>query len=228
MGVVYLVEHRSLYQPLVLKTYQSSVLGDRKTRFRKEAETWVQLGSHPNIVRCLWVDEVGGDLYIAAEYIAPDDDGVSTLEDRLLLGKPPLEKQLAWAAEFCFGMRHAQKKGMVAHRDLKPSNLMLDQGRLKITDFGLSKLDEYFDAAALSRGPVAATITMEGTAVGTPPYMAPEQFLDSAKVDHMEIVGDSIGVFDVGVQSARTIQRCFPLCSSNAIEVERLFCSEFS
>src|SRR5436190_5960837 len=128
MGVVYLVEHRSFYEPFVLKTYQSGALGDRKARFRKEAETWVQLGSHPNIVRCLWVDEIGGDLHIAAEYVAPDEDGFSTLEDRLLLGPLPLEKQLRWAAEFCFGMRHALKRGLVAHRDLKPSNLMLDQG----------------------------------------------------------------------------------------------------
>ena len=64
-----------------------AALGDRKTRFRKEAEAWVQLGSHPNIVRCLWVNEIDGNLYVAAEYIAPDEDGLSTLDDRLRLGK---------------------------------------------------------------------------------------------------------------------------------------------
>jgi serine/threonine protein kinase len=184
MGVVYLVEHRSFYQPFVLKTYQSSALGDRKTRFRKEAETWVQLGSHPNIVRCLWVNEIDGDLYVAAEYVASDEDGFNTLEDRLRVGKVPLDKQLRWGAEFCFAMRHARTKGLVSHRDLKPANLMLDQSTLKITDFGLSKLDGFVDQAALSRAPLAANITMEGTAIGTPPYMAPEQFVDSAKVDH--------------------------------------------
>jgi serine/threonine protein kinase len=184
MGVVYLVEHRTFYQPFVLKTYQASTLGDRKARFYKEAETWVQLGSHPNIVRCLWVNEIAGDLYVAAEYVAPDEDGVSTLGDRLRVGKIPLDKQLRWAAEFCFAMRHATKKGLVSHRDLKPANLMLDQGILKITDFGLSKRDGFVDQAALSRAPIAANITMEGTAIGTPPYMAPEQFVDSAKVNH--------------------------------------------
>src|SRR5437016_5247339 len=127
MGVVYLVEHRSFYEPFVLKTYQSSVLGDRKTRFRREAETWVQLGAHPNIVRCLWVNEIEGDLFIAAEYVPPDEDQINTLEDRLRLGKIPLEKQVRWSAEFCFAMRHAYKKGLVAHRDLKPANLMLYQ-----------------------------------------------------------------------------------------------------
>jgi serine/threonine protein kinase len=184
MGVVYLVEHRSFYEPFVLKTYQSDVLGERKTRFLKEAETWVHLGSHPNIVRCLWVNEVDGDLYVAAEYVAPDQDGLSTLEDRLRMGKVPLDKQLRWGAEFCFAMRHAREKGLVAHRDLKPTNLMLDQGTLKVTDFGLSKLEGQLDQTALSRTPVASSITMEGVAIGTPPYMAPEQFVDSATVDH--------------------------------------------
>ena len=184
MGVVYLVEHRSFYQPFVLKTYQSSALGDRKTRFRKEAEAWVQLGWHPNIVRCLWVNEIDGDLYVAAEYVSPDEDGFNTLEDRLHVGKIPLDKQLRWSAEFCFAMRHARTKGLVSHRDLKPANLMLDQSTLKITDFGLSRLDGFVDQATLSRAPLAANITMEGTAIGTPPYMAPEQFVDSAKVDH--------------------------------------------
>src|SRR5438128_1192247 len=83
--------------------------------------------------------KIDNNLYVASEYIAPDEDGFSTLDDRLRLGKIPLEKQLRWSAEFCFAMRHACIKGLVAHRDLKPSNLMLDNGSLKITDFGLSK-----------------------------------------------------------------------------------------
>ena len=183
MGVVYLVEHRSFHEPFVLKTYQSRALGDRKTRFRKEAEIWVQLGSHPNIVRCLWVNEIDGNLYVAAEYVAADE-GFSTLEDRLHIGTIPWDKQLRWSAEFCYAMRHACSKGLVSHRDIKPSNLMLDQGTLKITDFGLAKLDRYVDPAVLSNAPVRANITSEGTAIGTPPFMAPEQFLDSATVDH--------------------------------------------
>jgi eukaryotic-like serine/threonine-protein kinase len=183
MGVVYLVENRSFDEPFVLKTYQSSGLGDKKTRFLKEARTWVHLGSHPNIVRCLWVNEIEDALYVAAEYVAPDDDGFSTLEDRLRAGKIPLDKQLRWGAEVCFAMRHAYNKGLVSHRDLKPANLMLDRGTLKVTDFGLSKLGGHVDQTVLSDRSLDPNRTTQGSAIGTPPYMAPEQFLDSATVD---------------------------------------------
>ena len=111
------MEHRSFHEPFVLKTYQSRALGDTKSRFLKEAQTWVQLGSHPNIVRCLWVNEIDCDLYVAAEYVPPDEDGFSTLEDRLRLGKIPFDKQFRWSAEFCFAMRHARKKGSTALGD---------------------------------------------------------------------------------------------------------------
>lgn len=77
MGVVYLVEDRSFHQPFVLKTHQTGELGDKKPRFLKEAQAWVHLGSHPNIVRCRAVLEIDGALYIAADYIAPDEDETS-------------------------------------------------------------------------------------------------------------------------------------------------------
>jgi serine/threonine protein kinase/thioredoxin-like negative regulator of GroEL len=183
MGVVYLVENRSFYERFVLKTYQSSGLGDKKARFRKEAETWVHLGSHPNIVRCLWVNEIEDALYVAAEYVAPDEDGFNTLEDRLSAGRIPLDKQIRWSAEFCFAMRHAYRKGLVSHRDLKPANLMLADGTLKVTDFGLSKLQGHVDTAELSHGGGDGSMTMDGVAIGTWPYMAPEQFRDFATAD---------------------------------------------
>lgn len=183
MGVVYLVANRSFNEPFVLKTYQASELGDNKPRFLKEAQTWVNLGSHPNVVRCLRVDEIGGDLYIGADYVEPDEDGINTLEQRIAQGKIPLERQICWAAEMCNGLRHAYQKGVVAHRDLKPANLMLDHGQLKITDFGLTKFEGQVDPAAIQDFPVVGDATLQGSALGTPPFMAPEQFINSASVD---------------------------------------------
>lgn len=183
MGVVYLVENRSFYEPFVLKTYQIRDLGDRKLRFVKEAQTWVNLGFHSSVVRCLWVSEIEGELYIAAEYIKPDEDGINTLEQRIQQGKIPLEKQICWSTEFCYGMRHAYRNGVVAHRDLKPANIMLDEGHVKITDFGLTKFDGHVDRAAVQGDAVAVGATVKGSVLGTPPFMAPEQFINAATVD---------------------------------------------
>lgn len=183
MGVVYLVENRSFYEPFVLKTYQTSELADHKPRFLKEAQIWVNLGSHSSVVRCLWVSEIEGVVYIAAEYIKPDEDGINTLEQRIAAGKISLEKQIRWSAELCHGMRHAYRNGMVAHRDLKPGNLMLDQGHLRITDFGLTKLEGQVDQLIIQRDAAAIAATVEGSVMGTPPFMAPEQFIDSGNVD---------------------------------------------
>ncbi len=184
MGVVYLVENRSFFEPFVLKTYQSGELGEKRPRFLKEAQAWVQVGSHPHIVRCLWVDEIEGDLYIAAQYIEPDEEGFNTLEQHIQAGIFPLDKQLRLGAEFCYGMRHAYRNGVVSHRDLKPANLMLHHGSLKITDFGLSKFTGQVDHFTVSGGPLSSGMTMQGAVLGTPPFMAPEQFLNSAGVDH--------------------------------------------
>jgi serine/threonine protein kinase len=183
MGVVYLVENRSFYKPFVLKTYQASELGNNKPRFLREAQAWVNLGSHPSVVRCLWVNEIDGGLYIAADYIEPDEDGINTLAQRIDQGKIPLEKQICWSAEICFGLRHSYRKGVVAHRDLKPANMMLDEGHIKITDFGLTKFEGQVESAAVQGASVAVEATLQGTALGTPPFMAPEQFINSANVD---------------------------------------------
>ena len=72
MGVVYLVTSRNYPTPFVLKTFQKAELNSVQ-RFHAEAEAWVSIGIHPNIVKALFVSEVNEQLFIAAEYIAPDE-----------------------------------------------------------------------------------------------------------------------------------------------------------
>jgi eukaryotic-like serine/threonine-protein kinase len=188
MGIVFLVEGRSSEEPFVLKTFQSKWADTASiARFKAEAETWINIGKHPNIVQCHWVHEFSDQLFVAAEYVWPDDAGRNTLTHHLASGGQTLRQQLDWIAHFCFGMKHAMAHGMRAHRDIKPDNLMVDnRGRLKITDFGLAKglsLSEQKNSFQ-ARQSGDDKVTAAGTAFGTPPFMAPEQFVDASSVDH--------------------------------------------
>ena len=87
MGVVYVVEGRSSEKPFVLKTFQTERATPRSlARFKAEAETWINIGKHPNIVQCHWVREFTNQLFVAAEFIWPDDKGRNNLTHHLASG----------------------------------------------------------------------------------------------------------------------------------------------
>ncbi len=187
MGVVYLVTVHDYPYPFVLKTVQFEE--DNETslqRFTKEAEAWIRIGVHPNIVKALWVREIEDQLYIAAEYVPPDEYRRNSLTQYLFSQRLPDQLVMCWATQFCYGMQHALDKGLVSHRDIKPDNLMVDnQGNLKITDFGLARLPNEADSFQESEDfKPNYNLTIAGSILGTLPYMAPEQFIDSSSVDH--------------------------------------------
>lgn len=194
MGVVYLVQNREIPKPVVLKTFQCALGVDAKRQFMFEAHAWIRAGAHTNIVQAHWVREIANQLFVAAEYVSPDEEGRNNLTHFLNEGQLRPEIILLWAAQFCYGMDYARSKGVVAHRDIKPDNLMIDQtATLKVTDFGLAKSIESDATLTKKQGwwlfkrkaaIEAVSKTKTGSAMGTLPYMAPEQFLDAKTVDH--------------------------------------------
>jgi serine/threonine protein kinase len=177
LGLVYAVEHRESGDGRVLKAPKRQ--SDRTVResFRTEAETWVRLGDHPNIVRAQGVDEFAGQLFVVAELIEADELGRVSLRDYLLNGILPPRAVAAHTADFCYGMAHARSKGMVAHRDIKPENLLIGaSGKLRVTDFGLARAMVLGAAGNEPRsGRLGGWQSSDGMIAGTPPYMSPEQ-----------------------------------------------------
>lgn len=181
MGVLYLVENRDIPTPIVLKTYQNDNENSIK-RFLSEAQIWVDLGIHPNIVQAKFVTHINDQLYIGAEYINPDDNGRNTVLDFLKQGGVSNYLAFKWTAQFCYAMEYALSRGLKAHRDIKPANLMIDGTNLKVTDFGISKALYDFDKNCQAES-FSPDLTGKGGIVGTLLYSSPEQFIDSSSVD---------------------------------------------
>lgn len=186
MGVVYLVYDRRLEKPIILKTYQKSSLSSIN-RFKSEAEIWLSIGIHPNIVKSIYVNEVNDQLFIGAEFIEPDEYGRNSISDYLnTQNKISLNYIVKWTAQFCYAMNHAISKGLVVHRDIKPDNLMIDENvNLKVTDFGISKgLYDIQEISNISNQNEYTGLTQEGTFIGTLMYSSPEQILDSSSISY--------------------------------------------
>ena len=192
MGLVYIVLDVSSMTPYAVKTFQKWVLGtpDLIQRFLREAETWVRLEQHHNIVRAYYVASVNDQPHIFLEYVAGAD-----LRKKIQAGPMPIKDVLRYSIMFCRGMAHANRKvpGLV-HRDVKPENCMFTADDvLKVTDFGLVKVLAQADVLPMVGKTGDEEIGNELASqvfrtrvgemgVGTMPYMAPEQFTDFANV----------------------------------------------
>jgi serine/threonine protein kinase len=175
LGIVYAVEHHEA-GPLVLKSPKRQEDPAVRASFRAEAETWVKLGDHPNIVRAFRVEEIAGQIFVAAELIEADELGRVSLRDYLSSGPLTPTAIAARTADFCYGMEHALSKGLAVHRDIKPENMLVGvSGVLKVTDFGIARA--VTGQTARSNGSsLGVWQTSTGNVAGTPPYMAPEQW----------------------------------------------------
>jgi tetratricopeptide (TPR) repeat protein len=160
MGVVYRAEDERLGRSVALKLLPPAAASDHaaKERFVQEARAASSF-DHPNICTIHDIGETdGGELYL----VMPVYEG-GTLRDRMESGPMEVADAAGYALQIATGLSRAHQTGMV-HRDIKPDNLMvLEDGLVKILDFGVAKLAEGLD------------LTISGSTVGTAAYMSPEQ-----------------------------------------------------
>jgi len=177
MGEVFRARDERLGRDVALKLIRpsSSDNPDHLRRFEQEARAAAAL-NHPNVLAIYDVGFSGTSPYIVTELL----EG-KTLRQRLLEGPMQVREAGDYALQIANGLNAAHKRHIV-HRDLKPENLFLtNDGRVKILDFGVAKLqpspEENRKVESLT------TVTKNGAVVGTVAYMAPEQ-LRGKPVDH--------------------------------------------
>ncbi|MCI0549690.1 MAG: protein kinase, partial [Anaerolineae bacterium] len=180
MGEVYLCLDLKTNYPYALKTFQARYVTNPKLReaFNREVATWVALEKHPNIVRCYVMDIIDNQPFIFLEWVASDESRGTDLRSWLRRGPLELRLALDFAIDICRGLIHAnQKQPGIVHRDLKPANILVAQGKsAKITDFGLAKIVQDADLDIYNFESKSSGRQHLSNIVGTPPYMAPEQW----------------------------------------------------
>ena len=156
--------------------------------------------SHPNIVTVLTAEKQDHVFFIVMEYVTGE-----TLEQIILReGALDVSRALDFTCQICNAVDHAHHVG-VLHRDLRPGNMLVsDSGMLKVTDFGTSRFLE-----------IAAHGT---TVIGSPPYMAPEQFYGKAVF--------ASDVYSIGITMYQMLTGDLPHATPAPADIERLMRGE--
>ena len=156
--------------------------------------------SHPNIVSILTAEKQDNIFFIVMEYVSGD-----TLETVISRdGTIDLPRALDYTCQICNALDHAHKQGVI-HRDLRPGNVLVtESGLLKVADFGTSRFIE-----------LAAHGT---TVIGSPPYMAPEQF-------HGKAVFAS-DIYSLGVTMYQMLTGVLPYTTPAPADLSRLMSGE--
>jgi serine/threonine-protein kinase len=158
--------------------------------------------NHPNIVTILTAERQDNVFFIVMEFVAGETLEAVIARD----GALELSRALDYTCQICNAVDHAHRQG-VLHRDLRPSNVLVaDKGLVKVADFGTSRFLE-----------IAAHGT---TIIGSPPYMAPEQF-------HGKAVFAS-DIYSLGVTMYQMLTGVLPYPAPSPADVERLMRGEFS
>lgn len=169
MGAVYKGVHPTLNKDVILKKLTLSGDEHISERFKREARIMMDF-KNDNIVDVYDHFKVGGSYYIVLEFV----DGMALDEmirqERYL----PNDTALLMFLEACKALKYAHDKNVI-HRDIKPGNILISKtGDIKLVDFGIAAISDDDET----------NLTRDGMTLGTPSYMAPEQFNDSKSVDN--------------------------------------------
>ncbi|MFQ5511714.1 MAG: protein kinase [Candidatus Krumholzibacteriia bacterium] len=158
MGQVYRARDATLERDVAVKVIRAeSLTSVGKERFLREARACSRI-NHPNIITVYAAGEQDGHPYMAMELVAG-----RTLRDIIKEGPVPWRQAVAWVSDIADALSRLHQEGII-HRDLKPENIMVkEDGLVKLMDFGIAHMAS------------SATLTQEGTSLGTVFYMSPEQ-----------------------------------------------------
>lgn len=183
---------------------RGALSADYELRFHDEARLLLSLPEHPNLMPAQFLERAGDSVCVLSEVSVPDSRGRVTMADHARTGTVSVEQQLRWAVQCCDGLQCLYDHGIRAHRDIKPANVLIDWGlTARVADFGLASLlptwASQADVSLLDavRERAAHPINTRET-VGTPAYMAPEQFSEGQDCDFLsDIYSLGISLFEV-------------------------------
>lgn len=141
-GVVYLIMDKTSNNWLAIKTLQNEHMSiEDFDEFKNEVFPWMDVSEHPNIVTAFTVDlDDDKRSYLIMEPIFFDEYGRHSLKE-FMDDELSEEQILKWSIQFCYAMEYVNKKGYI-HGDIKPENILIKNGLIKITDFGLANYIE--------------------------------------------------------------------------------------
>jgi hypothetical protein len=182
MATVFRVRHVADGGEAAMKLIHSELLSDPDFRGRFERECRLAQGlRHPNIVEVVESGEVEGRLYLVMPLLRR-----GTVADALRKGTIPPVAVARLVGHIAAGLQHAHDQGVV-HRDVKPGNVLLDErGNARLSDFGIARLAEG-----------GATVTRTGLQVGSPAYMAPEQWQGAALDRRVDVYALGVMAFEM-------------------------------
>jgi eukaryotic-like serine/threonine-protein kinase len=214
MGAVYRARDMRLDRLVALKVVRAELLGDpeARRRFRREAQIVARL-QHPSIVAVFdYGTFADGGAYLVMELVRGEDLRHMLQRE----GRLEIDESLSILMAVCGAIGAAHREG-VLHRDLKPENILLPTGGgpAKVLDFGVAKLvgeDRRDDRLEESPAEVHTALTAAGMIVGTPAYMAPEQF-------HAVPADARTDVFSLGVVAYEMLSGELPFGRGTLAEV---------